>query len=52
MSRIGNNPISIDNEVSVKIEGKNLEVSGKNGSQSFLIHDNIIIPINSNVFDS
>ena len=41
MSRIGNNPISIANDVSVKIEGKNLEISGKNGSQSFLVHDNI-----------
>ena len=41
MSRIGNNPISITNDVSVKIEGKNLEISGKNGSQSFLVHDNI-----------
>jgi len=45
MSRIGNNPISIVNDVSVKIEGKNLEVSGKNGSQSLLVHDNINVDL-------
>ena len=31
MSRIGNNPISIANDVSIKIEGKNLEVKGTGG---------------------
>ena len=45
MSRIGNNPIPIVNDVSVKIEGKNLEVTGKNGSQSFLVHDNINVDL-------
>ena len=49
MSRIGNNPISITNDVSVKIEGKNLEVSGKNGSQTLLIHDNINVNLNDGV---
>ena len=49
MSRIGNNPISISNDVSVKIVGKNLEVSGKNGSQSFLVHDNINIDLKDSV---
>ena len=43
MSRIGNNPISIANDVVVKINGKTLEVSGKNGSQSFLVHNNILM---------
>ena len=45
MSRIGNNPISIANDVVVKINGKTLEVSGKNGSQSFLVHDNINVDL-------
>ena len=49
MSRIGNNPISINNDVTVKIEGKNLEVSGKNGSQSFLVHDNINVDYKDDV---
>tara|TARA_B100001250_G_C19539054_1_gene673873 strand:- start:12 stop:548 length:537 start_codon:yes stop_codon:yes gene_type:complete len=43
MSRIGNNPITIPNDVSIKVNGKNLEVTGKNGSNSLLIHDNITI---------
>ena len=51
MSRIGNNPISIANDVSVKIEGKNLEVSGKNGSQSILVHDNIKIDLKDDVLN-
>ena len=41
MSRIGNNPILIVDGVTVKIDSNNLEVSGKNGSYSLLIHDNI-----------
>ena len=51
MSRIGNNPISIAKDVSVKIEGKNLEVSGKNGSQSILVHDNIKIDLKDDVLN-
>ena len=45
MSRIGNSPISIADDVSVKIEGKNIEVSGKNGSQFLLVHDNISVDL-------
>ena len=51
MSRIGNNPISITNDVSVKIVGKNLEVSGKNGSQSLLVHDNIKIDLKDDILN-
>ena len=51
MSRIGNNPISITNDVSVKIEGKNVEVSGKNGSQSFLVHHNINVDLKDGVLN-
>ena len=43
MSRIGNNPIPITNDITVKVEGKNLEISGKNGSHSILVHENINI---------
>ena len=39
MSRIGNSPISVMDDVNVKIEGKNLEVSGKKATQSIKIHN-------------
>ena len=51
MSRIGNNPISIVNDVTVKVEGKNLEVSGKNGSHSLLVHDNIKIELKGDILN-
>ena len=51
MSRIGNNPIFIANDVTVKVEGKNLVVSGKNGSHSLLVHDNINIELNDNILN-
>ena len=51
MSRIGNKPISITNDVSVKIKGKNLEISGKNGSQSFIVHENIKIDLKDDVLN-
>ena len=49
MSRIGNNPIIVSNDVTIKIEGKNLEVSAKNGSKSLLVHDNIDMDLNDGV---
>ncbi len=49
MSRIGSNPISIIDGVTVKINGKSLEVSGKNGSQSYLMHNNIGAKLVDNV---
>ena len=51
MSRIGNNPISIANDVNVKVEGKNLEVSGKNGSHSLLVHENINIELKGDILN-
>ena len=51
MSRIGNNPISIANDVNVKVVGKNLEVSGKNGSHSLLVHDNIKIELKGDILN-
>ena len=49
MSRIGNNPIPFTNDVKIKVVGKNLEVSGKKGSQSFIVHNNIDIELKDNV---
>ena len=51
MSRIGNNPIPIVAGVTVKIDGKNLEVSGKNGSYSLLIHNNIKVDLKDDVLN-
>ena len=49
MSRIGNNPISIDDNVTIKVDGKNLEVSGQKGSHSFLVHENIEVDVKDNM---
>ena len=49
MSRIGNNPISIDDNVTIKVDGKNLEVSGQKGSHSFLVHENIEVDVKDNI---
>jgi len=49
MSRIGNNPISIDDNVTIKVDGKNLEVSGQKGSHSLLVHENIEVDVKDNV---
>ena len=45
MSRIGYNPVPIPEGVSVKINGNNVEVSGKNGSHNHSLHENIKINI-------
>ena len=49
MSRIGNSPISIIDGVTVKIAGKKIEVSGKNGSHFHIIHDNVDVDFNNNI---
>ena len=49
MSRIGNSPISIDDNVTIKVDGKNLEVSGQKGSHSFLVHENIEVDVKDNI---
>ena len=41
MSRIGNNPISIPDGINVKVDNKKIEVSGKKGSHSLVVHENI-----------
>ena len=43
MSRIGNNPINIPDGISINIDGSIIEISGKNGSHSHHIHENIIV---------
>ncbi|MFL3013965.1 MAG: 50S ribosomal protein L6 [Candidatus Neomarinimicrobiota bacterium] len=49
MSRIGNSPIPLTNDVKIKVVGKNLEVSGEKGSHSFIVHNNIDIELKDNV---
>tara|TARA_Y100000022_G_scaffold189520_1_gene188869 strand:+ start:380 stop:916 length:537 start_codon:yes stop_codon:yes gene_type:complete len=48
MSRIGNNPVTIPEGVAVKVDGTIIEVSGKNGTYTHHIHENIKIAINDN----
>ncbi|MFL3013869.1 MAG: 50S ribosomal protein L6 [Candidatus Neomarinimicrobiota bacterium] len=49
MSRIGNSPILFNNDVKIKVIGQNLEVSGKKGSHSFIVHNNINIELKDNI---
>ena len=41
MSRVGNNPISVPDNVSVKINDDVVEVSGENGTHTHTLHENI-----------
>ena len=34
MSRVGNNPISVPEDVSIKINGNAIKISGKNGNHT------------------
>ena len=49
MSRIGNNPISVPESVSIKINDNVVEISGKNGSHSYYLHESININFDNNV---
>ena len=49
MSRVGNNPITVPEGVSVKVNDDIIEVSGKNGTDTHLIHENIKINFKDNV---
>jgi len=49
MSRIGNNPISVPEEVKVNVDGRIIVVSGKNGTHRHNIHKNIKINLSENV---
>ena len=41
MSRIGNNPIIVPEGVKVNIDGSAIVISGKNGTHSHHLHENI-----------
>ena len=49
MSRVGNNPITIPEGVKVNVDGRTIEVSGKNGTHAHYLHKNIKINLNENV---
>ena len=49
MSRIGNNPIFVPEGVKVNVDGRTIEVSGKNGTHTHHFHKNIKINLNENV---
>ena len=49
MSRIGNNPITLPEGVKVSVDGRTIEVSGKNGTHTHHLHKNIKINLNENV---
>ena len=51
MSRIGNNPIIVPDGVKVNIDGGIIAISGKNGTQSYHLHENIKIDLNDNVIN-
>ena len=47
MSRIGKNPIVIPDGVKIDLSGNIIKVSGSRGQQSWSIHDNIKVEVNS-----
>ena len=49
MSRIGYNPITLPEGVKVNVDGRVIEVSGKNGTHTHYLHKNIKINLNGNV---
>jgi len=51
MSRIGNNPINVPEGVVVKVDGSNIEISGKNGTHSHHLHANIRVNLNDNILN-
>ena len=51
MSRIGNNPIIIPEGVKVNVDGRSIEISGKNGNHIHHLHKNININLNENTIN-
>ncbi len=49
MSRIGNSPITVPNDVEVKIDGQNITVKGPKGTLERQIHKNIAMSLENNV---
>ena len=51
MSRIGNNPINVPDGVEVSVDSNNLLISGRNGTQSYQLHENMRINVIDNVIN-
>ena len=51
MSRVGNNPITVPENVSIKINGGVIEVSGNNGTHTHTLHENIKANFKENVIN-
>ena len=49
MSRIGNNPITVPDGVSININGNSIEVSGQNGTHLHSFHNSIKVDLNDNL---
>ena len=45
MSRIGNNPVTIPDDVKVELKDSLINISGSKGQQSWLVHANIKVEI-------
>ena len=51
MSRIGNNPINVPEGVKISVDSNIISISGKNGTQSYHLHENMIINVVDNVIN-
>lgn len=51
MSRIGNNPINVPEGVAVKVNDRTIEISGKNGTHSHHLHENIKVNFIDNIIN-
>ena len=49
MSRIGNNPINVPEGVKISVDSNIISISGKNGTQSYHLHENMRINVVDNV---
>ena len=51
MSRIGNNPINVPEGVKISVDSNIISISGKNGTQSYHLHENMRINVLDNVIN-
>ena len=51
MSKIGNNPINVPEGVKISVDSNIISISGKNGTQSYHLHENMIINVVDNVIN-
>ncbi len=49
MSRVGNSPISLSQDVNVDIDGNSIKATGPKGSLDFVFHKNIIVENKDNI---